>query len=104
MENELTVEIVGSEFKPGRKTDTEIGKILGVKRGDVCPKFCTDQEFTVKLLLELDTHPTTAPTLSGEYVCVFHHDGVVMVTVGCKKESHAVACALHYLLNENKSM
>lgn len=103
MEEGLNVQIVGSEFVPGAKANAELGKLLGVKRGEVCPKFCTDQSFTFELLKSLDSHPVTLPTLSGEHVCVFHHAGAVMVTQGRKKASHAVASALHYLLTENES-
>ncbi len=96
----MEIEIIGVEYSPARNTNSRLGKLLGVKRGETCPRFVTDPDFTQQLLSELDTHPLTAPTLSGEYVCVFHHDGVVKSTRACKTAGHAQASALLYLLSQ----
>lgn len=100
---ELEISIVGEEFAPARNLNAKLGKLLGVKRGEPCPRFSTDLDFTARLLKELDTHPLTAPTLSGEHVCVFHRNGVVMVTMGCKTAGQAQAVALLYLLSVSEN-
>lgn len=99
----LEVGIVGDEFAPARNTNAKLGKILGVKRGETCPRFVTDPDFTNKLLSELDTHPQTLPTLTGEHVCMFHMNGAVMVTMGCKTQGQAQAVALLYLLSVSEN-
>lgn len=102
-QSELEIQILGEEYAPARNINTKLGKLLGVKRGEPCPRFTTDLDFTARLLKELDTHPLTAPTLSGEYVCVFHSNGVVTVTMGCKTRGQAQAAALLYLLSVSEN-
>lgn len=101
--SDLEVQILGEEFAPARNLNAKLGKMLGVKRGEPCPRFTTDLDFTAQLLNKLDTHPMTAPTLSGEYVCVFHSNGVVTVTMGCKTKGQAQAVALLYLLSVSEN-
>lgn len=101
--SELEIQVLGEEYAPARNLNATLGKLLGVKRGEPCPRFTSDLTFTAKLLTELDTHPLTAPTLSGEYVCVFHSNGVVTVTMGCKTAGQAQAVALLYLLSVSEN-
>lgn len=104
MNTGMEIKIVGEGFEPSRKTNTQICRILGVKRGEICPNLMRDREFVKQALESLDKQPLTLPVVGGGVVCWFDVDGVVTSTPAMKNDTHAMCCALHYLLTSAKAV
>lgn len=104
MNTGMQIKLIGEGFEPSRKTNTEIGRMLGVKRGEPCPNFMRDHSFTKQALEALDRQPMTLPVQGGGVVCWFDVDGELVSTPALKNEAQAMCCALHYLLTDAKTV
>lgn len=99
---ELEVLEVGSEIAAGPKLNRAIATLVGTT-GDV-PDFCSYPDLAIESLEALGRQAYIKPTLARKWVCLFDHDGGVAVTVPCKKEAHAAALALHFVLASHQSV
>lgn len=101
--SQVEVQVVGKGFKPGREADAEIAKKLGLTDGEPAPDYCGDVALAVECVEKLRRELYIKPTMGRGYVGIFDHDGAVCVTISFKKEAHAAACALHFLLTMQES-
>lgn len=100
----MQITLAGEGFEPTRKTNTAIGRLLGVKRGEPCPNFISDRDFMEKVLATFPNSFVTLPVLGGGVVCWFDVDGALVTTPTLKNDAQAMSCALHYLLTECKTV
>lgn len=84
-------------------------KILHAPRWVPCPDYCNDSAATTELMEFHGRIVYVKPVVKEpgqkiqREICIFDHDGEVHVTVPFKKDSYALAAALHFVLTENKS-
>lgn len=97
---EIEVLVIGKGFTPNPKMSAEIGRLLKVEG----PDYCNDDIAARDALETLGVTPFVLPTVDGKQVCIINHEGEVAVTVPFKKDSHAVAAALYFVLTDDKSV
>lgn len=99
---ELEVMQIGSAWPPGSKLNQEIARLAGIE-GDT-PDFCKHADLALERLEELGRQAYIKPTLDKKWVCLIDHDSAVAVTLPFKKEAHAAAAALYFVLWKDKSV
>lgn len=101
--SQVEVQVVGKGFKPGREADMKIAEKLGLPGAEPLPDFCDNAALAIERVEKLRRELYIKPTMGRGYVGIFDHDGAVCVTIPFKKEAHAAACALLFLLTVAES-
>jgi len=103
MKSNLEILEVGADFIPGPKSNIEIAAMLKLTE-QPAPDFCNRSDISAEYMEFENRVPYVKPTLDRRHVCIFDHKGGVCVTKSFKKGSQALACALHFVLSESKSV
>jgi len=98
---ELTVPVslMESGFKPGKKANLEIEKLVGWE-ADFCGSEPDLEEIFENVLTDFDRDGLIVlRTKDKKVFCVCEMDGVVLTTKAYKTDAQAMAAVVHYLLH-----
>lgn len=96
--NELDTQVVGESWTPGAKHLAEIRKGLRLKKAGA-PDFLNHHAAAAEAMVALGQVPYVKVTADSKFVCIFEAGGQPAITAPQDTAPHAVACALHFVLD-----